>query len=164
MALDIKIRFNTDFMGGDFIFEDNDFETDEGLGSAVMISWFTDQRASEDDVIPNAVSGFIDKKGWWGDVALPTVQGDQIGSKLWLLDRSKTIESNINLAIGYAETALEWLLDDGIAKDIAVTGERLKFNNDYILALKAEITKIDGNKLNITFDPEWFTTLSEDYT
>jgi len=162
MTTDLKIRWDTDLMTGDFIFEDNDFETDEGLGTAVLISWFTDQRANNDDIIPNSDSDFIDKRGWWGDLADPLVVGDQIGSKLWLLNRSKTTQENITDAIDYGIAALEWMKEDGIAKDIIVTGERLKYNQEYILALQAEITKTDGTKVNISFDSEWFATFEED--
>ena len=162
MTTDLKIRWDTGLMAGDFIFEDNDFETDEGLGTAVLISWFTDQRANNDDIIPNSNSDFIDKRGWWGDLADPLIEGDQIGSKLWLLNRAKTTQENITAGIDYGTVALDWMKEDGIVKAILVTGEKQKYNNDYILALQAQITKADGNKLNISFDPEWFATLEED--
>ena len=164
MTVDIKIRWDTDLMEGDFIFEDNDFQTDDGLGTAVLISWFTDQRADDEDPIPNAQNGFIDKRGWWGDLIDAQVEGDQIGSKLWLLNRSKTDQATLNLAVEYGEAALKWMIDDGIVKEVTVTAERLKYlNNDYILALQADITKLDGNKANISFDPEWFATWDVDY-
>jgi len=160
---DIKIRWDTGLMEGDFIFEDNDLVTDDGLGTAVLISWFSDQRATDDDIIPNADSEFIDKRGWWGDLVDVTVKNDQIGSKLWLLDRSKTNEENLNKAIEYGKAALDWMKQDGIVKAVDVIGERLKYNQDYILALQAVLTKVDGNKLNVSFDPEWFATLDGDY-
>lgn len=162
MTTDIKIRWDNDLFEGDFLFENNDFDTDEGLATAVLISWFTDQRVSDDDLIPNADSDFIDKRGWWGDLEDPVVEGDQIGSKLWLLDRAKTAQENITKGEAYGLASLDWMKQDGIVKDITVTGESQKYNNDYILALKAEITKLDGNKTNITFDPEWFATFLED--
>ena len=161
MTTDIKIRWDTDLLAGDFIFENNDFDTDEGLGTAVLISWFSDQRASDDDDIPNADGDFIDKRGWWGDLAVPFAEGDQIGSKLWLLNRAKTTQENITKGIEWGTEALEWMKIDGIVKDILVIGERLKIKEIEVLALRAEITKVDGNKLNISFDPEWFATFNE---
>lgn len=165
MTIDLKIRWDVDLIAGDFIFTNNDFEIDEGLGTAVLISWFTDQRADDDDDIPNKIKSqdHIDKRGWWGDLVLPAVESDEIGSKLWLLNRSKTTQENIIDAVKKGSKALEWMKDDGIVKDIVVSGERQKYNQDYILVLLAEIIKIDGNKLNISFDPEWFVTLSADY-
>ena len=165
MTTDIKIRFDTDLLEGDFLFSDNDLETDNGLGTAVMISWFTDERADDDDLIPNANNNqeFIDKRGWWGDLVDPLVVNDKIGSKLWLLSRSKTVQENLTQAEEFGTKALEWMIEDGVVKEINVIAERLLYqNNDYILALKAEITKTDGNKLNISFDPEWFATFLED--
>ena len=38
MATDIKISWDTDLMEGDFGFEDNDLEHDNGLETAVLIS------------------------------------------------------------------------------------------------------------------------------
>ena len=162
---DIKIRWDTNLMYGDFVFSTvtNDLETDDGLATAVLISWFTDQRADDEDEIPNANNDqeFIDKRGWWGDLINPVVEGDEIGSKLWLLDRSKTTQENLTFAEDYGTSALQWMIEDGVIKDLTVTAERLKYNNDYILALSAEIIKADNNKLNLTFDPEWFATLAE---
>ena len=160
---DLKIRWDTSLIEGDFIFTDNDFETDEGLATAVLISWFTDQRASVDDLLPNGFEEFTDRRGWWGDLEDPIVQDDQIGSLLWLLSRSKTTTENLTKAIEYGDASLQWLIEDRIAKEINVTGERILYQGaDYISALAAEITKADGSKLNITFDPEWFATLQED--
>lgn len=161
---DIKVRWNTELMTGDLLFTNNDLVTDDGLATAVLISWFTDQLAADDDEIPNANNDqeFIDKRGWWGDLINPDVEGDQIGSKLWLLDRSKTTEDNLTLAEEYGAQALEWMVDDGVAKDIEVTAERIQVNGTEVLALATEITKVDGNKLNLTFDPLWFATLAGD--
>lgn len=164
MTTDIKIRWDTNLMEGDFIFENNDLVTDEGLATAVLISLFTDQRASDEDDIPNANvnQNYIDKRGWWGDVVSPVVDGDEIGSKLWLLERAKTTDENLAAAEEYATDALEWMKDDEIAKAITVTAERQQINGQEVLALAVEIERFDGNKLNLQFDPEWFNTLSED--
>jgi phage gp46-like protein len=166
MTTDIKIRWDLDLLEGDFLFENNDFVTDEGLGTAVLISWFTDQRATDADLL-DEVSGSgdeIDKRGWWGDLVDPIVVGDQIGSKLWLLERSKTTQENLTLAEERGELALEWMKEDGIAKEIAVTATKIKKGAGYVLALVAKIKKANGNEVNISFDPEWFVTLSDDYT
>jgi len=160
---DLKIDFDSDLLEGDLLFADNDLTTDDGLVSAVMISWFTDQRAGVDDEIPNADANqeFVNKRGWWGDLVDPIIENDKIGSLLWLLSRSKITQENLTKAVEYGTQALEWMKEDGIAKKINVTSERLLYkDNDYILALKAEIIKTDGNKLNISFDPEWFATIA----
>jgi phage gp46-like protein len=135
------------------------------LATAVLISWFTDQRASDDDTIPNADNdqGFIDKRGWWGDDPLVNeFVDDKIGSLLWLGARDKATQENITKQIERGLAALQWFKEDGIAKEVDVTGERIDFNGLTILSLTAHITKANGNKVNITFDPEWFATLLED--
>ena len=90
MATDIKIKFNPETLEGDFEYKTGDLTREEGLGTAVLISLFTDRRADPDDNIDNP----DDKKGWWGDLA-PN-KGDKIGSKLWQFDRSKTDQNTIN--------------------------------------------------------------------
>jgi phage gp46-like protein len=161
---DIKIRWDSGLVEGDFIFEDNDLSMDEGLATAVLISWFTDARAGDDDPIPNANNDqeFIDKRGWWGDKVDEIVQDDKIGSLLWLGARDKATIENQNRQVQRATDALEWMKEDGVAKEITVTGERIELNNITVLALAAQIVKADGNEVNITFDPLWFATLLED--
>jgi len=161
---DIKIRWDQGLQQGDFLFSDNDLEMDDGLATAVLISLFTDQLVSDEDEIPNANinQAFIDKRGWWGDLINPDEVGDQIGSKLWLLERSKTDEDSLTNAEEYALTALNWFIDDGIAKDIVVTAERNQMNGIEVLSLLVQIIKVDGNKVNFTFDDLWGATIGSE--
>lgn len=91
--------------------------TDEGLRTAVIISLFSDRRANDADVLPD---GTNDRRGWWGDVC-PEVEGDLIGSRLWLLSRAKQTKANLRLAETYAREGLQWMLDDGEITYLAVT-------------------------------------------
>ena len=77
------------------------------------------------------------------------------------MDRSKTTEENLTKAEDFGTESLQWMLDDGVVKDLTVIAERITVGGTEVLALKAEIIKVDGNKLNLTFDPEWFATLAE---
>lgn len=90
--------------------------TDAGLRSAVIISLFTDRRAADDDILPATGSGL---RGWWGDVA-PTAPGDQIGSRLWLLSREKRTPQLLVRVREYCAEALAWMVQDGVAGDVAV--------------------------------------------
>src|SRR5579875_2938906 len=54
----------------------------DDLITSVAISLFTDRIANADDPIPD---GSTDPRGWWGDLD----ETYPIGSRLWLLDRSK---------------------------------------------------------------------------
>ena len=55
-------------------------------------------------------------RGWWAD-ALLSMQGDDLGtgSKLWLLRRQKQLESVLVQAEAYARSALQWLINEGLA-------------------------------------------------
>jgi phage gp46-like protein len=90
--------------------------TDSGLATAVLISLFTDRRADPDDTMPD---GETDRRGWWGDV-VPLVAGYPIGSRLWLLARSKDLPEVLVLAKAYAEEALAWMIAAGAASRVEV--------------------------------------------
>lgn len=112
---DIRLTFE-DGVGGISIVQ-NDLERDPGLETAVMISLFTDRRADLDDVLPDSSK---DLRGWWGD----STQDDLIGSKLWLLSRSKMMDATNTDAEIYAAECLKWMIDDGVARNVSVTVTR----------------------------------------
>lgn len=92
--------------------------TDENsLQTAVLMSLFTDRLAAEDDVIPDATG---DRRGWWADVLTGQSQ-DNIGSRLWLLEREKQMTSVLRRAEEYTHEALAWMLEDGLASAVRVT-------------------------------------------
>lgn len=105
---------------------DSGLATEETLETAVIVSLLTDRRANTDDALPDgrASSGLIppDRRGWAGD-ALSDVDGDRIGSRLWLLSREKQTEQTRLRAIDYAEEALQWLIDDGHAVSVSIEAE-----------------------------------------
>ncbi|WP_251976709.1 phage GP46 family protein [Salinicola avicenniae] len=119
---------------GDVALAAADLETDDGLETAVLVSLFTDRRALDSDELP---AGAEDRRGWWGDVAA-TVEGDQVGSRLWLLSREKRTADVLNRAREYAREALRWLLDDEVATRVEVDADYI--NTDW-LALRVEITR-----------------------
>ena len=96
----------------------DDLSTDEGLETAVIVSLFTDRRASKDDELP---AGETDRRGWWGD-GLAAEEGDRTGSLLWLLHREKQLARVAAKAEAYARDSLQWLLDDAVAESVTVTG------------------------------------------
>lgn len=116
---------------------DKNIETDELLDTAVFTSIFTRRLAEADDELPDRSTS---RQGWWGDL-YEKVPSHRMGSRLWLLRRSKTTNATRNLARVYIEEALQWLIDDGIAQSpIIVTVER---HANGVLAFKVEITKPD---------------------
>lgn len=118
----------------------------EPLVRAVIISLFAWRRAKHDDILPGN-----NKFGWWGDT-YPQVLNDQIGSRIWLLLRSKLTDETIAAAKEYAEESLQWLVDDGAAAGVSVISERQGLD---MLALGVTITRGDKTALNIRFANFW---------
>jgi phage gp46-like protein len=122
---------------------------DSGVAELVLISLFTDSRASQSDELPD---GSSDLRGWPGD----TYSTTPWGGKLWLLKREKLTSDVKNLAVKYAENALAWMLiDDGsgvMAKAVSVVGSIPRINT---LALVIAITKPDGRDMIVAVSQRW---------
>lgn len=86
------------------------------LYRAIFISLFTWRRAGADDDAPRPY-------GWWGD-SFPTQAGDRIGSRLYLLQREKNLQSVRERARQYALEALAWMKDDDLVTGISAICER----------------------------------------
>lgn len=88
------------------------------LEQLVAISLFSDARADLDDELPVAGES---RRGFWG-----SNDGDNFGSRLWLLERAKDTRENRARAAEYAREALDWLVDDGLADSVEVTVEEIE--------------------------------------
>lgn len=95
--------------------ESGGLRQDDPIRINVLVSLFTDRRARPDDPLDAGE----DRRGWCGD-ALAEIAGDRIGSRLWLLRREKQTEETRRRAIGYAEEALAWMVEDGLARRVSV--------------------------------------------
>lgn len=124
----------------------NAADVTDDLPRAVLISLFSWRRANPDDDLPSSI-----KNGWWGDTFSP-IKNDKIGSRIWLLARAKLSQETVTLAEEYANEALQWLVDDGIADSVQVVAERRSNNG---LALHIKITRGDKSLLNIRFINVW---------
>lgn len=144
--MDAKLAYR----GGifDLAIVDGDLEGDDGMETAVLISLFTDRRAEDGDELPDNTT---DRRGWWAD-AFSDVEGDLVGSRLWLLSRSKHLPEVAVQAEGYAAEALQWMIDDGISESITVSAEWI---DPQTLALKVEITRPARTPLSFSFDNLW---------
>ena len=93
MAKDIKAIYNEnpDYLTFDIEYNDGDLTREETMVTAVYMSLYSNRRANPDDKLKN----INERKGWWGD--LLNTNGDQIGSRLWLLD-GKATQENLELA------------------------------------------------------------------
>lgn len=105
---DIDTVWNNDKGGrGDYVLKGADLAKGHDLQTQFLISLFSDRQANADDILPD---GTTDRRGWWGDTDEPV----KIGSRLWLLERSKLSQEVAIKAQEYAREALQWMVDDGI--------------------------------------------------
>ena len=156
---DIKIKWDTLLFQGDLNVLKGDIKNDNGLETAVLISLFTDQRANNDDELPDLNSD--DRRGWWGDLISPDVEDDKIGSRLWLhIERAKTTENLLPTIKQDINDALQWMIDDKIAQKINVNLERQGIPGNDRLAFVVEILKRDGNKEVFDFNNLWENQLN----
>ncbi|MBI1407289.1 MAG: hypothetical protein GC145_14335 [Caulobacter sp.] len=119
-------------------------QPDAALQTAVIISLFSDRLAAPSDDLPEEDGN---RRGWWGDV-VPPVEGDRIGSRLWLLRRGKRRAEDVRLARDYGAEALAWMVDDGVASAVSVEAE---FLGETGIQLLVAITRPDGQPLRFDF-------------
>ncbi len=146
MGGDICLTQNADY-DFDITVETDDLKTDEGLRTAVIVSLYTDRRVETDELPPEEKS----RRGWFGDLFAENV-GDLIGSRLWLLKRAKATDETRNLAEDYAQEALQWLIDDGVADSIDISAS---YDANKALAIECIINKPNGEALPFQFESPW---------
>lgn len=136
----------------------NDLVGDNGLVTAVIISLFTDARARDDDKLPDILysDDFPNRRGWWADFS-SSRPDDSVGSRLWLLSRSKNTTENLRLAEDYAREALQWLIDEKIASKIDCKAKVGGINKDHLF-LETSILKYAGENISYRFELLWKET------
>lgn len=90
-----------------------DLSSDASLTTAIILSLMTDRTAQASEVDAGA-----DRRGWWADAY--SADGDQFGSRLWLLEREKQTATTLARARAYVAEALQWLVDDSFATAVDV--------------------------------------------
>ncbi len=145
---------------------EGDLTVDTSLKTAIVLSLFTDARALPDDPLPTG----DDPRGWWGDM-LSSYENDRLGSRLWLLGREKQTPETLERAKEYAEEALAWLLEDGIAEAVTVDAEwadpdthprgmlalRVIIQRPHAPALSYEFNHLFDSQLGVPPNPFWGT-------
>lgn len=160
---DLALVWDADAFAGDLLLTGGQLATDDGLRTAILISLFTDARAPEDAELPERGD---DRRGWWGD-AFAADAGPQagsaddpqrIGSLLWLLARAKVTSRNLLLARQSCDTALAWLVRDGIASAVRVVVEAQVPGGGFAaerLAIAVELDRPEGpgrRRFDFTWD------------
>lgn len=121
--------------------EEGDFATTEGLDTALIISYHEELRANEDEVAQPEL-----RRGWCGSEDNEFEQG----SKLWLWEGSRRLQSVINGSQSDTLIGFDWLLDDGLADEITITNT---FVND---GLRSELViDSDGNDTEVVLYSLW---------
>jgi len=134
--------------GYDLTMSGPDLLAENGLNTSVIISLFTDRQAEPGDVLPD---GSSNRRGHWGDT-FAAVNGDKLGSRLWLLSREKQTNATLNRAREYAEEALQWLIDDGVAATVTVKASWVRPG---MLGMTIDIIRPDGSSENFRFEQAW---------
>lgn len=101
----------------DLLISNDDLVTDDGLGTAVYISLFTDRR------LPDTEKTAGDRRGFWAD-GLDPDDPEPWGSLLWTLENKRIDTTFFQRAPEICRAALAWMITDEIAQKIDVTVTR----------------------------------------
>lgn len=110
---DIAIIWNPVYGEGDWARPDQETAAGGDLVAAVLVSLFTDRRATPEFVLTD---GTTDRRGCWTD----SLDDEPIGSRLWQLDRARRDQATLHRARDFCAEALAWLKRDGLATKIDV--------------------------------------------
>ena len=142
---DIYIRWDNTQALGDWALAEGDLQTGQDLETACLVSLFSDALATPDFVPTDYTT---DRRGWWANYYLTT----PIGSNLWQLDRAKKTRETLGLAQRWAENALQWLIDDGVAASVLVNTQWV---TSTMLGIAIAITKPDGTQTRFMYGWAW---------
>lgn len=145
---DVALTWSNTLGSADLSILDLDVASERGLVTAMLLSLFLDRRAETDDKPPSGDPR--DRRGWWAD-QFAAVLGDRIGSRLWLLDRSKNTNETKLRAKEYAREALAWMLEDRVVSAITVVVETVA----PVLMLSVEVARPGRDAVTYRFGHAW---------
>lgn len=131
MAIDLKLTQDETGLY-DISFENGDFKLVDDLETALLMSIYFKQRASDDQVhVPQY------RQGHFTDV-FNADSNYEVGSLAWYFtEQAKITEENISLLEDTIKNdGLQWLIDDNIVDDISVNAEISNNNITLEIALK----------------------------
>lgn len=112
--MDLALTYDPKLQAFDLALAGTDLAAEDTLASAVLVSLLCDRLAATYEVKPGE-----DRRGWWADAYADNQH--QTGSRLWLLEREKQLPGVVLRCKQYCEEALQWFIEDGLAKAITVT-------------------------------------------
>lgn len=131
-------------------------ELEDTLQTAIILSLFTDKRASPDDRLP---LNETNRRGWVGDEFMSdgfSDRPDNWGTLLWLLYIGKVTDDVPAKAVFTCKEGLAWLVRDGIADRIEVTAQWVGDRADR-LAIRPQIFK--PGQITPVYDVLWGTSI-----
>jgi phage gp46-like protein len=112
------------------LLSDGTLDDTQALATAVIVALGTDRLANVGDILPNPDSS--DRAGWWGDMDAAEVwDGWPIGSRLWLLKRTKIVGpedpegATVTRVEDYIREAIQPFIDMKIASSFDVAAARV---------------------------------------
>ena len=148
-AGDVLVQWDNTNTLGDWTLAIGDVQTGQDLETACLTSLFTDRLATPDFT---PTDGTTDRRGWWAD----PYNDQPLGSNLWQLDRAKKTRDTLGLARRYAQDALQWLIDDGVAASVIVDTRWLGPPvGSTMLGIAIAITKPDGSMTRFVYGWAW---------
>ena len=130
---------------------------EDTLQTAIVQSLFTDARASTSDQLPYGVT---ELRGWVGDEFMGNQAGDDTwGSLLWLVEVCKQTSDVLPRAKYYAQTALAWMVRDGVASSVVVDALWVPTLGGDRLAIRPQIFR--PNNPRPVYDVLWGTTIKK---
>jgi phage gp46-like protein len=131
---DIRLVQQTDFPNDiniDFQLQwDGTLDQSQALATAVIVALGTNRLALSSDILPDPDSN--DRMGWWGDLDAQEIWGGwPIGSRLWLLRRSKIVGpqaadgATVTRVEQYIREAIQPFIDLRVASGMYVKAQRV---------------------------------------
>ena len=142
---DIRVIWDNSTGLGDWGLAQGDLETGQDLESACLVSLFSDRLATPDFV---PTDGTSDRRGWWADPYLE----EPLGSNLWQLERAKKLRATLGDARRWTLDALQWLIEDGVAKEVICYTAWIGSN---MIGIAVAIIKPDGSETRFRFAWAW---------
>ena len=122
------------------LLDDGTLDDSQALATAICIALGTNSLADEEDLLPDPDS--TDRQGWWGDLDAEEIwSGWPIGSKLWLLRRSKIEGPNAQRGAtvarvkAYITSAIQPFVDHKICTRFDIWCDRSTARDDRVDAL-----------------------------
>lgn len=133
-------KLDIDFFKGEFDWDleidtDGDLKGSNSIDTAVLMSIFTDKRATSSEIQEAG-----QRRGWFGNLFNDDITYE-VGSKLWIHSNQGRFDNDIlNDLNDKALNALNWMIEDNVASEINVSSE-LSSNNTIKLNIKFTINE-----------------------